>query len=111
MSLLLWLFAFVWGCAILAATLTAIDLKKYNKLSMLCYILIGWSAVFALNTIIEAITIPGFIYILVGGLAYTIGAIIYGIGKKKTIMHSIFHLFCLLGSIIQFICVFFYVIL
>ena len=111
-SLVAWgLFAFVWGCAILAATLTAIDLKKYNKLSMLCYILIGWSAVFALNTIIEAITIPGFIYILVGGLAYTIGAIISGIGKKKTIMHSIFHLFCLLGSIIQFICVFFYVIL
>ena len=105
------LFAFVWSCALLAATLTAIDLKKYKKLSMLCYILIGWSAIFAIDTIIKAITMTGFIYILLGGIAYTIGAVLYGLGKKKSIMHSIFHLFCLLGSILQFICIFFYIIL
>ena len=105
------LFAFIWSLAILAATLTAIDLKKYNKFSMVCYILLGWSAVFALETVIKAISLMGFIYILFGGIAYTIGAIIYGVGKKKPIMHSIFHLFCIIGSILQFICIFFYVIL
>lgn len=105
------LFAFIWSCAIVAATLTAIDLKKYNKLSMVCYILLGWSAVFALETVIRAMTLTGFIYILVGGIAYSIGAIIYGIGKKKPIMHSIFHLMCILGSVLQFIGIFFYVIL
>lgn len=105
------LFAFVWSCAILAATLTAIDLKKYNKFSMLCYILIGWSALFALKTIIKAITFKGFMFILLGGIAYTIGAVIYGIGKKKPIMHAVFHVFCIIGSILQFIAIFFYVIL
>lgn len=105
------LFAFIWSLAILAATLTAIDLKKYNKFSMVCYILLGWSAVFALETVIKAISLMGFMYILLGGIAYTIGAIIYGVGKKKPIMHSIFHLFCIIGSVLQFICIFFYVIL
>lgn len=105
------LFAFVWICALVAATLTAIDLKKYSKFSMLCYIGMGWSAVFALNTVIKAITLPGFLFILAGGIAYTIGAIIYGVGKKHHAMHSVFHLFCILGSVLQFICVFFYVVL
>jgi hemolysin III len=78
---------------------------------MLCYILIGWSALFALKTIILAITYTGFMFILLGGVAYTIGAVIYGIGKKKPIMHAVFHVFCIVGSILQFIAIFFYVIL
>ncbi len=105
------LFSFIWICAIVAITLTAIDLKKFSKFSMICYIGMGWCAIFALDTFIKAITLPGFLFILTGGIAYTIGAIIYGVGKKYPIMHSIFHLFCIVGSVLHFICIFFYVVL
>ena len=54
--------------------------------------------------------IPGLVLLVAGGIAYTIGAILYGVGKKKKYMHSIFHLFILLGSILQFFCILLYVV-
>ena len=104
------LFGIVWGLAAMATTLTAIDLKKYSKLSMACYIGMGWSIVIAADIAIKAIPLPGLLFILGGGIAYTVGAVIYGLGKKRRYMHSLFHLFVVLGSILQFFGVFFYVI-
>ena len=104
------LFGIVWGLAAMAATFTAIDLKKYSKLSMICYIGMGWSIVLAAKTAIEAIPIPGLLWCLAGGISYTIGAVLYGLGKKRRFMHSIFHIFVVLGSILQFFCIFFYII-
>ena len=104
------LFGIVWGLAAMATTLTAIDLKKYSKLSMTCYIGMGWSILLAAKTAIEAIPLEGLLFILLGGVAYTVGAVIYGIGKKHRYMHSIFHLFVVVGSILQFFGIFFYVI-
>jgi len=102
----------VWGLTVLATTLTAIDLKKFSKLSMACYIGMGWSILLAAKTAIEAIPLPGLLLLLGGGIAYTVGACIYGIGKKKKLryMHSVFHLFVLLGSLLQFFCILFFVI-
>ena len=103
-------FGLVWGFAALAVTLTAIDLKKYSKFSMVCYIGMGWCIVIAAKTVIEAIPLPGLLWLVGGGVAYTVGAILYGIGKKHRYMHSIFHLFVVAGSVLQFFCIFFYVI-
>lgn len=105
------LFGIVWGLAAMAATFTAIDLKKYATLSMICYIGMGWSIVLATKTAIEAIPLPGLLWCLAGGIAYTVGAVLYGLGKKHAYVHSVFHLFVLLGSLSQFICIFFYIIL
>ena len=104
------LFGIVWGLAAMAATFTAIDLKKYSKLSMACYIGMGWSIVLAAKTALEAIPVPGLLWCLGGGISYTIGAVLYGLGKKRRFMHSIFHIFVVIGSIMQFFCIFFYVI-
>ena len=104
------LFGIVWGLAAMAATFTAIDLKKYSKLSMICYIGMGWSILLAAKTAIEAIPLPGLLWCLGGGISYTVGAVLYGLGKKKRFMHSVFHIFVVLGSLMQFFCVFFYVI-
>ena len=104
------LFGVVWGLAIMAATLTAIDLKKYSVISMICYIGMGWSIIFAAKIALRAISLEGFLWCLAGGIAYTIGAILYGFGKKHRYMHSIFHIFVLIGSVLQFICIFFYII-
>jgi len=104
------LFGIVWGLAAMAATFTAIDLKKYSKLSMICYIGMGWSILLAAKTAIEAIPTAGLLWLLAGGISYTVGAILYGLEKKHRYMHSVFHLFVLAGSIMQFVCIFFYVI-
>jgi hemolysin III len=104
------LFGLVWGLAAMATTFTAIDLKKYAKLSMICYIGMGWCVVLAAKPTMQAIAMPGLLLLLAGGISYTIGAVLYGIGAKKRWMHSIFHLFVVIGSLLQFLCIFFYVI-
>lgn len=104
------IFGIVWGLAAMAAVFTAIDLKKYAKLSMSCYIGMGWSILLAAETAIEALHPVGLLWLLGGGIAYTVGAIFYGLGKKHRYVHSVFHFFVLLGSFMQFVCIYFYVI-
>ena len=105
------IFGIVWGLAAIAATLTAIDLKKYSKFSMICYIGMGWCIVIAPHIAIQSIAAEGLLWLLAGGIAYTIGAVIYGIGKHKRMKyaHAIFHLFVVLGSVLQYICILFYI--
>ncbi|MCR5687172.1 MAG: hemolysin III family protein [Lachnospiraceae bacterium] len=104
-------FGLVWGFSAAASVFTAIDHNKYQRLSMICYIAIGWCIVIAAKPTVEAIGWTAILWILGGGVAYTIGAVLYALGKKrgKRYMHSVFHLFVLLGSILQFIAIYFYV--
>ncbi len=103
------LFGIQWGCAAGAAVFTAIDLKKYSKLSMACYIIMGWIIIIAIKPTIDAVSLAGFWWLLAGGVAYTVGAVLYHIGKKKPYFHAVFHLFVLLGSVLQAVCVLYYV--
>lgn len=102
------LFFFEWFMAILAAVLTAIDLKKYNVLSMICYIGLGWAIVPFMKQTYAVIGTGGFLFLLLGGIAYTVGAILYGLGSKMKWMHSVFHIFVVLGSVLQFFAVLLY---
>ena len=102
------IFLFEWALTALAVTLTAIDLKKYSVFSMACYIGMGWAIIPFAGTVIETVTFTGFLLTLLGGVAYTIGAVLYGIGKKKKWMHSVFHIFVVLGSLLQFVAIFCY---
>lgn len=104
------LFVFEWATALLAATLTAIDLKKYNVFSMVCYIGMGWAVIPFWKQTLEVMTMPGFLLLLFGGIAYTIGSILYGMGRSRKWMHSIFHIFVVLGAFLQFISIFLYAI-
>ena len=103
------IFGVVWALAALAITLTAVDLKKYAVFSMICYIGMGWCIIVALKITLKAIPLAGFLWLLAGGVAYTIGAVLYGLGKKKRYVHSVFHIFVVVGSVLQFVCIFFYV--
>ena len=103
------LFALVWGLCVFATVFTAIDLKKYAVLSMCCYIGMGWSIVAAARITGQAVPLAGLGWLLAGGVAYTVGAVLYGLGKKRRYMHSVFHVFVLLGSALQFVCVYCYV--
>ena len=102
------LFAFEWVMAVIAATLTAIDMKRYEVFSMVCYIGMGWAVIPFARQTLSALTAPGFYLLLWGGIAYSIGAVLYGIGGKKKWMHSVFHVFVVLGALLQFLSVLFY---
>ena len=97
-----------WGLTALAVTLTAIDLKKYTIFSMVCYIFMGWSIIFFLPQAMQALTTPGFYLVLAGGIAYTVGAILFGLGKKLPWMHATFHIFVILGSLLQYFAIVIY---
>ena len=98
-----------WGLAILAITLNAIDLHKFKFFSMVCYIALGWCIIFFLPQFLTVIEIDGFWYLLAGGVSYSIGAALFGLGTKVRWMHSIFHIFVVVGSLLQFIAIYFYI--
>lgn len=102
------IFGVEWALTAIAVTLNAIDLKRFEKVSMACYIGMGWCVIAVLKLTIDAMTTPGFMLLLSGGIAYTIGAVLYGIGKKKRYFHSVFHVFVLIGSVLQFLSILFY---
>lgn len=104
------IFGLVWGFAVLACVFTAIDLKKYSKFSMACYIGMGWCIVIALKPTLACVPATAMWYILFGGIAYTIGAILYGIGAKHRYIHSVFHVFVVIGSVLQLIGILGYII-
>lgn len=99
---------FQWTLAAIAVTLTAIDLKKYNVFSMICYVGMGWAIAPFIPQAIHALSYPGFMLLLSGGISYTIGAILYGIGSKVHWMHSVFHVFVVIGSLLQFLSILLY---
>jgi len=96
------LFGIVWGFAALGIVLNAIDLKKYIRFSLVCYVGMGWSILLAAKTVIRVMPVGSLLFLLGGGIAYTVGAVLYVIGKKHRYIHSVFHVFVLLGSILQF---------
>ncbi|MBR5561325.1 MAG: hemolysin III family protein [Clostridia bacterium] len=100
----------VWGLSAIAITLTAIDLKKYAVFSMICYIGMGWCIVVKIPLLIAAVGWGGFWLILAGGLCYTAGAVLYGMGRTKRYMHSVFHLFVVAGSILHLLAILLYAI-
>lgn len=98
-----------WGLAALAITLNAIDLHKFKAFSMVCYIALGWCIIFFLPQFLTVIDIAGFWFLLSGGISYSIGAILFGFGTKIRWMHSVFHIFVVIGSLLQFIAIYFYI--
>ncbi|GHU84426.1 hypothetical protein FACS1894196_5070 [Clostridia bacterium] len=103
------LFGFIWAACALGVTLTAIDLKKYHVFSMVCYIAMGWCVVVLIRYLLDAMPLAALWWLLGGGVAYTVGSVLYGLGGKHRYMHSIFHLFVLLGSALHFVCIFVFI--
>ena len=102
-------FGIIWGLAALGVILNAIDLRKFRTVSMVLYIGMGWCVIFTVRIIIEVLGTVGFSLLLAGGVSYTVGAIFYGIGAKRRYIHSVFHLFVVLGSILHFLCILLFV--
>lgn len=104
------LFGVIWGAAALGITLNAIDLKKYDKFSMICYLAMGWAVVVRIDLIYRLMGPTGFWLLLGGGLAYSVGAVLYRLGRKRRYAHTAFHVFVVVGSLLHFLCILLYVI-
>ena len=104
------IFGIVWGFAILGIVLNSIDLKKYKVFSMICYLAMGWCIIIKAYLLPVLLGVKGCVLLVAGGVVYTIGAILYGVGKKHKYMHSVFHLFIFAGSLLQFLCILLYVV-
>ena len=103
------LFGIVWGMAVLGITLNAVNLKKFSKISVACYLVMGWAIIAAFQPLAEALAPQGVSLLIWGGIAYTVGAILYGIGAKVKYFHSVFHFFCLTGTVLHFFAIYLYV--
>jgi len=102
------IFAFSWGMAISGIILKLFFTGRFNLLSTLMYVFMGWIIIFAVKPLIANLSTEGLFWLVAGGLSYTVGAIIYSI-KKIPFNHAIFHLFVLGGSMCHFVAVYFYV--
>jgi hemolysin III len=102
------IFGVTWGIALIGVFLKLFYTGRFDKISTIAYVAMGWIIIFAVNPLIENLPVNGLYWLLAGGIFYTIGAILYSI-KKIKFNHVIFHLFVLLGSFSHFMSVYFYV--
>ena len=89
--------------AAIGITLNAIDLKRFDKVSLALYALMGWLVVLAMKAIVASLPPAGLALLVGGGLAYTVGIVFYKARGKY--MHFVWHLFVLAGSVLQFFCI------
>lgn len=99
------MFGVVWGAALLGVVLNAVSVERFAKFSMGCYLAMGWVVVLAMGDFYRAASPLSFWCLLGGGILYTLGAVLYGVGKKVPYMHAVFHLFVLGGSVLHTISV------
>lgn len=96
------------ACAAVGIPLNAVNLKKWHKLSLVLYVIMGWSIVLGGRTVFQIIPLFGWALLLLGGILYTLGIIFYAL-KNPRYMHFIWHLFVLGGSVPMFFFVFQYI--
>ncbi|MEW6716551.1 MAG: hemolysin III family protein [Chloroflexota bacterium] len=101
------LLAIIWGLAVIGVGFKALAIHRFEKLSVLAYILMGWLCVVMLKELLSNIPIGGLIWLAVGGVVYTVGVIFYAL-RKIPYMHAIWHLFVLGGSICHYFAVLLY---
>lgn len=95
------LFGFIWAAAIVGIVLNAIDLEQFRKISVVCYIVMGWTIIVAIVPLIKSMSSLSLILLLAGGIMYSVGVIFYAI-KKIRYFHSIWHLFTVGGSVLHY---------
>ncbi len=102
------IFGITWGLALTGIVLKIFFTGRYDVISTIMYVLMGWVIVFAIKPLVHNLSLDGLLWLFAGGISYTIGAILYSIDRIK-FNHAIFHIFVLMGSFCHFMSVFFYV--
>lgn len=101
------IFIVVWACTLIGITLNAISVNRFAKLSLVLYLIMGWSIIYAIGDVVAALG-SGVWLLLAGGISYTVGVAFY-LAKRIKYMHSVWHLFVLAGSVLHYLCIAIYV--
>lgn len=105
-----WLvFLLITAITVVGIVLTAVKIDKTQVLQVLCHLVSGWGALLILPTLYKVLGSGGLFFLITGGIMYSIGSILYAIGHSKRYMHCVFHVFCLLGTLFHFFCIYLYV--
>ena len=96
------LFGIVALFTVIGIVFATIDVERYSKVQVVCHLVCGWSFVFGIPQLIANVGYGCAVLVVIGGVAYSIGAALYALGKKRRYMHSVFHMFCLLGTFFHF---------
>lgn len=101
-----WLFSFVALITIIGITLSATNIDRFQTAEVICHLLSGWSILIGIHSLYTHMGFAGVLLLLLGGLAYTVGAILYALGAKRHYIHSVFHLFCIAGTVLQWLAIY-----
>ena len=104
------LFGVIGAFTIIGIVFTAINVDKYKVIATICHVINGWSILIGIPELINNAGHEGLLFMILGGVMYTIGSVLYGLGSKKKYMHCIFHVFCLLGTFFHFWSIYMYLI-
>ncbi|PCH76684.1 MAG: hemolysin D [Flavobacteriaceae bacterium] len=103
------IFGVSWGIALLGVILKLFYTGRFDRVSTISYVVMGWVIVLAIKPLMDTMAVDGLWWLLAGGLSYTIGALLYSI-HKLPFNHAIFHFFVLFGSLAHFIAIYCFVV-
>ena len=98
------IFGIIWGMTIAGIVIKCLWVGKFDKLSTLLYVVMGWMIIISINKLWHLLPLSSFIFLVAGGIVYTVGAIFYSFDKLPY-NHPIWHLFVIGGSTLHFLSV------
>lgn len=101
-------FGVIWGMALTGVILKLFFTGRYQRISTIMYVVMGWIVVFAIKPLMDNLSLYGLYWLLSGGISYTLGAILFSLDRIR-FNHAIFHIFVLFGSFSHFISIYYYV--
>jgi len=99
------LFGVIWGLAVLGVVLDTSRAERRGVLPVIVYLLMGWLCLLAIKPLLAALPMPGFLWLLAGGLFYSIGVVFFAFDRRVRHFHGIWHLFVMAGSISHYVAV------
>ena len=96
------LLGIVFAFAATGISLNGVNVDRFKVFSVICHLVCGWMILAAVPVLLRTVGKAGVYWLLAGGAAYTAGSVLYGLGAKKRYLHSVFHVFCLLGTACHF---------
>ena len=95
-------FSIVAFITIIGIVASSINIDKVKVIEVICHLINGWGVLIYIKELLNNIGSIGLLFIILGGVMYSLGAIFYGLGSKKKYVHSIFHFFCIFGTLLHF---------
>ena len=104
------IFSVIWVLTVLGIVLDSPPQKGRRILPVVIYLIMGWLILVAFKPLLQALTLVGFAWLLLGGVFYTVGVFFFALDERVRHFHGIWHLFVMAGSIIHYFTVFYYVV-